>query len=52
MRGMGLYVARPDKGWSLTDRISFTAMNEHHLNDAMTADDHFEQAGFRAMMKT
>jgi hypothetical protein len=38
--------ARPDKEWSLTDCISFVAMNERNITDALTSDHHFEQAGF------
>ena len=50
-RGVALYAARPDKDWSLTDCISFVVMQEHGLTDALTADHHFEQAGFRALLK-
>ena len=49
-RGLGLYRSTPDKDWGLTDCISFVAMRENRLVDAMTADRHFTQAGFRAMM--
>jgi uncharacterized protein len=45
-----IYKARPDKGWSLTDCISFTVMSERGT-DALIADRHFEQAGFRLLMK-
>jgi predicted nucleic acid-binding protein len=50
--GFDLFVARPDKAWSLTDCISFAMMTEHGLTDALTADHHFEQAGFRAVFKS
>jgi predicted nucleic acid-binding protein len=49
-RGWNLYRARDDKAWSLTDCISFLAMQEAGLHDALTADDHFRQAGFRAVL--
>ena len=49
--GFDLFAARPDKAWSLTDCISFAVMTEHGLSDALTADHHFEQAGFRAVFK-
>jgi predicted nucleic acid-binding protein len=49
---LNLYKSRSDKTWSLTDCISFTVMQENGLNDALTADRHFLQAGFRAMMLT
>jgi len=41
-----LYQNRPDKNWSLTDCISFVVMQEHGITEALTADRHFEQAGF------
>jgi uncharacterized protein len=50
-RGVQLYSKRPDKEWSLTDCISFTVMDDFQIVDALTADHHFEQAGFRALLK-
>jgi predicted nucleic acid-binding protein len=50
-RGLNLYGRRPDKAWSLTDCISFEVMAEHGLTDALTGDHHFQQAGFRALLK-
>lgn len=50
-RGIELYRARKDKNWSLTDCISFTVMNERGITDALTGDHHFEQAGFRTLLK-
>jgi len=44
--GHDLYQKRPDKDWSLTDCISFVVMQEHGITEALTADRHFEQAGF------
>jgi predicted nucleic acid-binding protein len=49
--GFDLFATRPDKAWSLTDCISFGVMTERGLTDALTADHHFEQAGFRAVFK-
>ena len=48
-RGLALYAARPDKHWSLTDCISFLVMEERGLEEALTGDHHFHQAGFRAL---
>ncbi len=48
-RGCELYTARSDKNWSLTDCISFVVMEERGLTEALTADRHFEQAGFKAL---
>lgn len=50
-RGKELFAQRPDKEWSLTDCISFVTMKEHRLTDALTADHHFEQAGFTVLLK-
>ncbi|HJT78303.1 MAG TPA: PIN domain-containing protein [Gemmataceae bacterium] len=49
--GFDLFASRPDKAWSLTDCISFTVMTAKGLTEALTADRHFEQAGFRAVFK-
>jgi uncharacterized protein len=49
-RGWNLYRDRPDKGWSLTDCVSFLVMQESGLTNALTADEHFRQAGFRALL--
>lgn len=45
-----LFRERTDKAWSLTDCLSFVVMNEQRLADALTADHHFTQAGFRALL--
>jgi hypothetical protein len=45
-----LYKKRTDKEWGLTDCISFVVMQEYELNDALTADEHFRQAGFRVLL--
>jgi uncharacterized protein len=50
-RGLELYLKRRDKGWSLTDCISFVVMKDEGISDALTGDKHFEQAGFRALLK-
>jgi uncharacterized protein len=49
--GFDSFSHRPDKDWSLTDCISFGVMAERGLIEALTADRHFEQAGFRAIFK-
>jgi predicted nucleic acid-binding protein len=50
-KGLALYGKRPDKEWSLTDCISFVVMKREGLIDALTGDHHFEQAGFKALLK-
>ena len=50
--GVSLYSRRQDKDWSLTDCISFAVMQQQGLTDALTADHHFEQAGFTLLMKS
>lgn len=49
-RGSDLYRRRGDKGWSLTDCTSFIVMADEKLTEALTADHHFEQAGFTALL--
>jgi uncharacterized protein len=41
-----LYQSRPDKTWSCTDCISFVIMRQRMIKLALTADQHFQQAGF------
>jgi predicted nucleic acid-binding protein len=50
-QGIELYRRRLDKNWSLTDCISFVVMQERNVSEALTADHHFEQAGFTALLK-
>lgn len=50
-KGFELFCARQDKEWGLIDCVSFVVMQERHINDALTADEHFHQAGFRALLK-
>ena len=49
-RAIELYRQRQDKEWGITDCISFTVMEDHKLKKALTTDDHFQQAGFRALL--
>jgi predicted nucleic acid-binding protein len=49
-RSWDLFRNRPDKGWSLTDCISFTTMQDRQLTAALAADLHFRQAGFAALL--
>ena len=50
-RGLELMRECSDKDWSLTDCVSFVVMEEARLQEALTGDRHFEQAGFKALLK-
>jgi uncharacterized protein len=40
-----------DKEWGLTDCSSFVIMRQRGLQEALTHDHHFEQAGFVALLR-
>ncbi len=46
-----LFKQRKDKEWGLVDCISFIVMQNRGITDALTADNHFHQAGFRALLR-
>ena len=50
-RAFRFYQSRQDKEWGITDCISFVVMQERGLTEALTTDEHFLQAGFRALLK-
>ncbi|MBC7931453.1 MAG: type II toxin-antitoxin system VapC family toxin [Rubrivivax sp.] len=50
-RAYQLYGSRADKEWGLTDCVSFIVMQERELGEALTADEHFRQAGFVALLR-
>ena len=50
-RAWDFFEERPDKEWSLTDCLSFVAMNERHLSEALAHDHHFAQAGFAPLLR-
>lgn len=49
-KSLALFGQRADKEWGLTDCSSFVIMQEGSLTTALTADHHFQQAGFRALL--
>jgi len=49
--GLQLYRTRRDKTWSQTDCVSFQIMEREGIAEALTYDLHFEQAGFKALMR-
>ena len=51
MRGLARYEQRPDKGYSLQDCVSMNVMEMLNITEILTADRHFEQEGFTALMR-
>ncbi|GIX00140.1 MAG: hypothetical protein KatS3mg111_3472 [Pirellulaceae bacterium] len=47
---MTLLKAQTDKNYSHCDAVSFVLMRHRKVNDALTTDGHFEQAGFRRLL--
>jgi predicted nucleic acid-binding protein len=50
-RAFRFYQSRQDKEWGITDCISFVIMQDRGLTEALTTDENFQQAGFRALLK-
>lgn len=50
-QALALYAERHDKDWGLTDCASFSIMREHDIADALSHDRHFQQAGFRTLLR-
>ena len=46
-----LYKQMSDKAWSLTDCASFQIMRARGITEALAHDRHFEQAGFKALLR-
>jgi predicted nucleic acid-binding protein len=46
-----MYCDRPDKEWGLIDCVSFAIMSDRRITKALTADEHYQQAGFRALLR-
>jgi uncharacterized protein len=49
--GLNLFEARADQTWSMVDCISMVVMKKRRLQEALTTDRHFVQAGFRALLR-
>ena len=50
-RAFDLYKSHSDKQWGLIDCVSFVVMEELAITDALSADKHFEQAGFKVLIR-
>lgn len=50
VEGVAIYLARLDKGYSLTDCISMNVMSERGITDVLTNDHHFSQEGFHLLL--
>jgi uncharacterized protein len=49
-RAIQLYADHHDKDWGITDCFSFVVMQQRGLAEALTADKHFTQADFTALL--
>lgn len=50
-QALTVYRTRPDKEWGLVDCLSFGVMRERRLSEALTTDMHFQQAGYRVLLR-
>ena len=51
LRALQLYRERSDKEWGIIDCISFVVMQDRAVLQALTTDIHFQQAGFRVLLR-
>lgn len=49
-KALALFAQHQDKDWSLCDCASFAVMRERGVTQALSADHHFDQAGFTALL--
>ena len=49
-RAFEIYSDRVDKEWGLIDCMSFVVMSDKEITEALTADNHFRQAGFHVLL--
>ena len=47
---LSLLEARPDKGHSLADAVSFVLMRERNVTEALSTDRHYDQEGFTRLL--
>lgn len=48
-QAIGIYKSYQDKEWGLVDCVSFLVMWEAGVNQVLTFDRHFAQAGFQVL---
>ncbi len=48
--GLERFEDRPDKGYSLIDCVSMVVMESNGIQEVLTSDKHFKQAGFTVLM--
>ena len=49
-QALDLFASRADKDWSLTDCTSFVVMHDRTIQESLTSDRHFVQAGFKPLL--
>jgi uncharacterized protein len=49
-KAFSLYKSRPDKEWGLIDCFSFVVMEDRGIKEALTSDEHFQQAGYNILL--
>ncbi|MGA2063708.1 MAG: PIN domain-containing protein [Thermoguttaceae bacterium] len=50
-RAWDLYGRRADKEWGVTDCVSIVMAGDRRIEDVFGMDHHFEQAGFKLLLK-
>ena len=51
-QALELYGQAADKTWGLVDCASFVVMQREDISEALSADHHFQQAGFLCLLPT
>ncbi len=51
-RAIRFYDQSGDKSWGLVDCASFVLMRDEGIDDALSSDRHFSQAGFQRLLPT
>ena len=50
-RAFQLYCDRSEKEWKFIDCVSFIVMQYRGITESLTANEHFQQAGFRELLR-